>query len=115
MTTHYYKTLNELTLEEVWEDAQRHLTWTQGKSYLPGAYVTLSEADNFAYDCWTYLNYLLHCKECNVSPRTPEQWVEHLDADTPERVIKKAHHIELLKGITDKFYSTQSNQGVGLN
>jgi hypothetical protein len=110
MTTHFYTTIENLTVDMVWEEAQRHMSWSDGNSYLPTAYAILSEADNFAYDCWTYLNYLKHSKEHNVNPRTPEQWCEHLIPDTPERVEKKKLHLKLLEGVAKKFNDQETTE-----
>lgn len=99
MTTHFYKSLKDLTVDEVWEEAQRHMVWTDGESYLPGCYAELSEADKFAYDCWRYLDYLVWEKAHNNKPRTPEEWCAALPVDTPERKEKVEYFIEFLKEV----------------
>jgi hypothetical protein len=99
MTTHYYKTLKELTAEEIWTAAKMHIVWNDGRSYIPNAYGEFSEADKFAYDAWRYLDYLVWEKSHNVIPRTPEQWCEALPVDTPERKEKIEFYIKLLKEV----------------
>jgi len=107
MTTHFfYKELKDLTDDDIFGELKRHLSWSGGKSYVPGAYGLFSEADHYAYDAWRYIDYVAFY--AGNDPRTPEQWCEfHLkkyeEEGKPELVEKTKMYIELLKGVLEKY------------
>ena len=72
MTMHYGKNLKELTADDVWFGAQ--MNSNDGKSFIPGAYGTFSEADAYAYDAWKYLEYLKR-----GGTKTSEEWTSNIE------------------------------------
>jgi hypothetical protein len=105
MTTHFYKKLEDLTVDDVLGELPRHLAWSDGKSYLPGAYGLFSEADHYAYDCWQYLNYL----KFKNGTKTPEEWCASWEPNSPE-VAKKETYLKLLKGVAEKYRKEKKDE-----
>lgn len=91
MTMHYGKTLKELTVDDIWFGARMNLGASDGRTFIPGAYGTFSEADSYAYDAWCYFDYLKR-----GGTNSPEGWT----AKIPD-IEKREMYLNLLNGAVE--------------
>lgn len=99
MTTHFYKSLGELTFDEVWEEVERNRRMFDGCP-VPLAYAELSEADWAAYACWCFLDSLEKGKVI-----TPEEWCKNLVEGEQRNMM-----LDLTRKVKEKFDGENSKR-----
>jgi hypothetical protein len=92
MTMHYWKTFKDLTAEDILFGAKMNSGIDGSRSFIPGAYANLSEADTYAYDAWRYLEHLRQGGQTTI-----EEWTSNIEDDE-----RRQMYLTLLKGVLQK-------------